>query len=64
MMVRSEKGRLLFLIVGVLCLISSAIMWWALARGGITAVGAIQPALFTLMGFFWLFVSHKAKGGE
>ena len=63
-MVRSEKGRLLFLIVGVVCLIASAVMWWDLARDGITASGAVRPAFFTLMGFFWLFVSHKAKSAE
>ncbi len=62
-MVRSERGRLVLLIAGVVCLIGSAVMWWDAARYGFTAEAAVRPAAFTLMGLFWVLFWHKTKGG-
>lgn len=64
MMARGKKGRLLLLVAGVVCLIASGVMWWALARDGITIDGAVRPAAFTLMGLFWVLYSQKSKSAE
>jgi hypothetical protein len=61
-MVRSEKGRLVLLIAGVVCLIGSGVLWWDVVRDGVTAEGAVRPAAFTLMGLFWVLFWHKTKG--
>ena len=55
----AAKGRLLFGVVGWVCLASAAILWVALLVRGFTLPGAFTPALFTVLGLFWLFVRSK-----
>ena len=57
-MLKSGKGRWIFIISGVILLIAAVIQWWDLLdEGG----GIFSPIVFTLMGVFWLLYGIKAK---
>ena len=58
------KGHYLFIGVGVICLIASAIIFWDVVRDGFTVKGMLSPGAFALIGLFWLLWGLKAGGTQ
>lgn len=57
------KRRTPVIVAAVVVLIGSAILWWDLVREGFTMGGVLVPALFTVLGVFWLAVGFRAPDG-
>ena len=53
------KRRNPMIVAAVVVLIGSAILWWDLAREGFTIDGLLVPALFTVLGGFWLAMGFR-----
>jgi drug/metabolite transporter (DMT)-like permease len=60
-MANGGKGRWIFIVAGVILLVSAAILWWRVIRDGSSTEGALTPVFFTLLGVFWLLYAWKAK---
>ncbi len=56
--------RMVIKVSAVVTLVAAAILWVALFGKGFTMGGVFLPALFTVLGIFWLFVAWRAKGSE
>lgn len=53
-------GRPIVIASGVIVILASVIMWWDLIRDGATLSDSLVPALFTVVGVFWLLVGFRA----
>ena len=60
-MAMETKRRTPVIVAAVVVLIGSAILWWDLAREGFTVDGLLVPALFTVLGVFWLAMGFRAR---
>ena len=58
------KGRTPMIVAAVVVLIGSAILWWDLAREGFTIDGFLVPALFSVLGVFWLVMGFRTDREE
>lgn len=55
------KRRTPVIVAALVVLIGSGILWWDLAREGFTVDGVLVPALFTVLGAFWLAMGFRAR---